>query len=144
MDMNEKADRLERIRHSASHVMADAVKRLYPGVKLGIGPAISDGFYYDLDFSECEVDGERKKDFLTPEDLPAIEKEMKSIIKEDLPFSKKNMKKEEALEFFREKGEIYKIELIETFPTRRFLSTNTVVSRIYVKALMLKLRERSG
>ncbi len=108
-------ERLERVRHSAAHVMADAVRRLYPEVKLAIGPAIAEGFYYDFDFSECEMHpGKRYHGhFLTPEDLPKIEKEMARIIEEDLSFEKKSVTKRKAREIFAEEEETYKLELLE-------------------------------
>lgn len=91
---------LDALRHSCSHVMADAVKRLFPDTKLAIGPAIEDGFYYDFD---------RKEPF-KPEDLAVIENEMSKIIKEDLEFKKEEVSKKEALKLFEK--EPYKIELI--------------------------------
>ncbi|MBU4313035.1 MAG: threonine--tRNA ligase [Candidatus Omnitrophica bacterium] len=91
---------LDALRHSCSHVMADAVKRLFPKVKLGIGPAIEDGFYYDFD----------KKDGFAPEDLVRIEKEMQGIIKADQEFKYSEISKKEALKLF--KKEPYKTELI--------------------------------
>ncbi|MFC1624417.1 threonine--tRNA ligase [Candidatus Omnitrophota bacterium] len=94
------AKNLEALRHSCSHVMADAVKKLFPKVKLGIGPAIEDGFYYDFD----------QKDGFVPEDLAKIEKEMTRIIKADVEFKQKEISKIEALKLF--KKEPYKIELI--------------------------------
>ena len=90
-------------RHTASHILAQAVKRLYPEVKLAIGPAVDDGFYYDFDV-------ENK---FTPEDLLKIESEMKKIIKENIPLEKSLISREEAIKYFKEKGEIYKVELIE-------------------------------
>ncbi len=90
-------------RHTAAHVMAHAVKRLYPDAKLGIGPAIEDGFYYDFD-----VDGR-----LTEEDLPKIEKIMAEIIREDLPLERKEMPKDEAVRLFSDMGETYKVDLLE-------------------------------
>ncbi|MFA4858877.1 MAG: threonine--tRNA ligase [Candidatus Margulisiibacteriota bacterium] len=98
-----KANALETIRHSTAHLMADAVKQLYPDVKLAIGPSIDTGFYYDFDM-------EHK---LTPEDLPKIEEKMKEIANQNLKFEKSEMDKEEAIKFFKEKGEIYKVELIK-------------------------------
>lgn len=89
--------------HTASHIMAQAVKRLYPETKLAIGPAIDNGFYYDFD-SEIAF---------TPEILEKIEAEMKKIVKEDLPLEKYEMEPQEALDYFKENGEIYKYELIE-------------------------------
>ncbi|MDD4957371.1 MAG: threonine--tRNA ligase [Candidatus Omnitrophica bacterium] len=113
--MSEKEGRLEKIRHSAAHIMADAVKKLYPGVKLGIGPSISDGFYYDFDFSGCAKNGDNGKDgnMLSLEALPAIEKEMERIIKADLPFSREEIGKEKAVDLFKAEGEIYKLEIID-------------------------------
>jgi threonyl-tRNA synthetase len=104
---------LEKIRHSAAHVMADAVCKLYPGVKTGIGPAIEEGFYYDFDFSGCRKNDESTGDFLTPEDLPAIEKEMRDIIRKKLPFEREKISKKEAMEFFTKRKETYKLELLE-------------------------------
>jgi len=97
---------LDVVRHSASHVMAQAVKRLFPEVKLGIGPAIKDGFYYDFDL-------DRK---FAEEDLPKIEAVMKEIIREQYPFTREDLKKEDALKLFRDRGELYKCEIIEAIP----------------------------
>lgn len=94
---------LEILRHTASHVLAQAVKRLYPQAKLGIGPAIKDGFYYDIDFA----------DPISEEELPRIEGEMRRIVEEDLPISRREMSKEEAKALFESLGETYKLELIE-------------------------------
>ncbi len=94
---------LEIIRHSASHIMAQAVQHLYPGVKFAIGPAIENGFYYDFDLP----------DPLKPEDLAKIEAEMARIIKEDLPFRRSEVSKKEALELFQKSGAKYKQELVE-------------------------------
>lgn len=94
---------LEVLRHSASHLLAQAVKRLYPGTKLGIGPAIKDGFYYDLDVPQQ----------ISEEALLKIEQEMRRIVKENLPITRKVLTKEEAKALFAEKEEIYKLELIE-------------------------------
>ena len=96
-------DPLYALRHSAAHVMAQAVKRLYPQVKLAIGPPIEDGFYYDLDLPVQ----------LTDEDLPKIEAEMAKIIKEDLPFQQSFMTKPEAVKSFAARAETYKLELID-------------------------------
>lgn len=95
---------LEILRHSTSHVMAQAVKHLYPDVKLAIGPAIKDGFYYDFDFT----------DKLTSDDLPKIEEEMKKIIDKDQSFERYTMSRSEAIDYFKKKGEVFKVELIET------------------------------
>ncbi|MGB2705960.1 MAG: threonine--tRNA ligase [Candidatus Omnitrophota bacterium] len=94
---------LEALRHSTSHIMADAVKQLYPKAKLGIGPAIADGFYYDFDIEEP----------IKPEDLPKIEGAMKKIIKENREFICQEIPKKEAISLFKKLGENYKLELIE-------------------------------
>jgi len=93
----------EAYRHTASHVMAQAVKRLYPDAKLAIGPAIEDGFYYDFGL----------EDAFKPEDFAAIEEEMSRIVAEDLPVRRRVLSREEAVALFRERGEPYKVELIE-------------------------------
>ena len=98
---------LEKLRHSASHIMANAVKALYPGVKLGIGPAIEDGFYYDFDREESFV----------PEDLAKIEKKMREIVSMKDKYNKETMKKEEAHKLFEKMGEKYKTELIKELET---------------------------
>ena len=98
----DSAEGKEIYRHSASHIMAHAVKDLFPEVKLAIGPAIEDGFYYDFD---------RETPFST-EELEKIEKRMQEIIKKGSPFIRKVMSKAEAAIFFKEKGEVYKVELI--------------------------------
>ena len=92
--------------HTTSHIMAQAIKRLYPGVKLAIGPSVADGFYYDVD-SETP---------LTAEDLVKIEAEMKKIVKEALPITRFTKSREEAIAYFKEKQEPYKVELIEDLP----------------------------
>ena len=93
-------------RHTASHILAQAVKRLWPEVKLAIGPAVENGFYYDFDTERM----------LTPEDLLDLEAEMKKIIKENLPIERFVLSREEALDFFGTANEPYKIELIEDLP----------------------------
>ena len=97
-------------RHTASHVMAQAVKRLYPSAKLAIGPAIENGFYYDFDLQQP----------FTPEDLEKIEAEMKKIIKENLKLERFTLPRAEALEFM--KDEPYKVELIRDLPEDAELS----------------------
>ena len=97
---------LDRLRHSASHILAQAVKRLFPDAKLGIGPAIQDGFYYDFDLGRN----------FTEEDLIKLEGVMKEIIKSDFPFVCDEMEKKAAVEFFRKRGEDYKCEIIESIP----------------------------
>lgn len=96
---------LEVLRHSTAHVMAQAVKRLYPEAKLAIGPAIENGFYYDFDVDTP----------FSPEDLAAIEREMQKIIEEDLEFHRETVAKDEALERLRSQNEVYKVELLEGF-----------------------------
>ena len=100
------------LRHTASHVMAQAVKRLWPEAKLAIGPAIDKGFYYDIDMEHT----------LTPEDLGKIEKEMSRIVKENLPITKSVMSRQEAIEFFKSKNEDYKVELIQDLPEDAVIS----------------------
>ncbi len=96
---------LRVIRHTASHVMAEAVQRLFPGAKIAIGPAIDDGFYYDFDAEP-----------FSREDLDRIEAEMKKIIKEGHALERQTMPREEAIRFMQEKGEPFKVELIEDLP----------------------------
>ena len=102
-------------RHTASHIMAQAVKRLYPDAKLAIGPAVDDGFYYDFDV-------ETK---FTPEDLAKIEAEMKKIVKEDIKLERSYKSRNEAVEFFKEKNEPYKVELAEDIPEGEDISFYT-------------------
>lgn len=97
------AEGLEILRHSASHVMAQAVGELFPGTKFAIGPAIETGFYYDFEIP--------KK--LTPEDLEKIEKKMKEIVKKDLPFERLEMSREDAIDIMEKEGEKYKVELLK-------------------------------
>ena len=100
------------LRHTASHILAQAVKRLWPEAKLAIGPAIDKGFYYDIDMEHT----------LTPEDLGKIEKEMSRIVKENLPITKSVMSRQEAIEFFNAKNEDYKVELIQDLPEDAVIS----------------------
>ncbi|MCI8960576.1 MAG: threonine--tRNA ligase [Lachnospiraceae bacterium] len=100
------AEGLAALRHSASHVMAQAVKRLYPSAKLAIGPSIADGFYYDIDFETP----------LAAEDMEKIEAEMKKIVKEALAIERFTLPREEAIALMKEKEEPYKVELIEDLP----------------------------
>ncbi len=94
---------LEVLRHSTSHVMAAAVKELFKGVKVTIGPPIEDGFYYDFDFSRG----------FTPEDLNAIEAKMSEIVRQDVPFLRREVDRKEAIRIFQKMGETYKVELIQ-------------------------------
>lgn len=102
----DSSDALEVLRHSTAHLMAQAIKRLYKNVKLGVGPVIEGGFYYDIDLEES----------LSPEDLPVIEKEMKKIINENLDIVRKEVSRNEAVEMFKEIDDEYKLELIEAIP----------------------------
>jgi len=91
-------------RHSAAHLMAEALEKLYPGTKFGIGPALENGFYYDVELPDGKV--------ITDEDFPAIEKKMLEIARENHPYERKEVSKKEALEYFNQKGDNYKAELI--------------------------------
>src|SRR5215207_11089765 len=97
---------LELIRHDCAHVLAEAVQELFPGTQVTIGPVIENGFYYDF---------YRNQPF-TPEDFPPIEKKMREIIQRDKPFTKRVMDRGEAKEFFRNKGEMFKVELVDAIP----------------------------
>jgi len=103
----EEQPRLHALRHSASHVMAQAVVELFPGTKLAIGPPIEDGFYYDFDTDHR----------FTPEDLPRIEEKMREIVAEDARFERITMARSEAQELLKEQNEPYKLELLEAIPT---------------------------
>ncbi|HEY3992673.1 MAG TPA: threonine--tRNA ligase [Ktedonobacteraceae bacterium] len=94
---------IQRMRHSAAHVMAEAVQEIFPDAKFAIGPAIEDGFYYDFDLPRP----------LTPEDLPDIEQRMAKIVAGKYPFLRDRWARDKALEYFKEKGQLYKVELIE-------------------------------
>ena len=98
---------LENMRHTLSHVLAAAVKELYPSVKLGIGPAIDNGFYYDIDFGKTKI---------SDTDLPKIEKKMHEIAKQNLKMQKRIVSRDEALKWAKESGQKYKTELIEELP----------------------------
>ena len=104
--VKEAEDVLPIIRHTASHVLAQAVQRLYPGTKLAIGPAIDDGFYYDFD----------KEGGFSPEDLEKLEAEMKKIVKENLKIETYTLPRQEAIDFLKSKGEDYKVMLVEDLP----------------------------
>ncbi|WP_163539717.1 threonine--tRNA ligase [Gracilibacillus sp. YIM 98692] len=97
---------LEILRHSTAHLMAQAIKRLYDNVKLGVGPTIENGFYYDIDMEET----------ITPEDLPRIEKEMKRIVDENLEVVRKEVTRDEAKKMYEELGDDLKLELLEAIP----------------------------
>jgi threonyl-tRNA synthetase len=104
--MHDSKEGLEMTRHTNAHVLAQALKRLYPEVKLGIGPVIENGFYYDVDMEHT----------LTPEDLPVIEKEMKKIVNENLPLQRKEVSREEAIAIFEGINDHLKLELIRDLP----------------------------
>lgn len=106
-DKTEHYGPLQRLRHSAAHIMADAVQSLFPGTKLGIGPAIDTGFYYDFDAPRP----------FTQEDLLKIEAKMQEIVSRNEAFIREEVKKNEALEFFKKRGEPYKLEIIEALPS---------------------------
>jgi threonyl-tRNA synthetase len=106
------ADGLEILRHSTSHLMAHAVKELFPEAQVTIGPVIENGFYYDFAY---------KRPF-TPEDLAAIEKRMGEIAKRDLPVARQEMPRDEAVQFFRDQGEVYKAEIIASIPSAEPIS----------------------
>lgn len=104
---------LEKMRHTLSHVLAAAVRELYPNAKFGIGPAIDTGFYYDIDFGDAKV---------SEADLPKIEKKMREIIKRKLPMTKRVVSKSEALDWARDNKQDYKVELIEELPENEEIS----------------------
>ncbi len=103
IDVNTKKG-LEILRHSAAHIMAQAVSHIFKDAKFSIGPAIENGFYYDMDLGRT----------LNEDDLKNIEKEMKKIVSANYPFSRRELKKQEALEYFKNKGDEYKVEIIES------------------------------
>ena len=105
----------EALRHTSSHILAQAVSRLFPEAKFGIGPAIANGYYYDIDSAHVFV----------PEDLEKIQAEMEKIVKEDLPLKKSILSREDAIQFFADKGEIYKVELIRDLPEDAEISLYT-------------------
>ena len=106
-------DNLEKMRHTLSHVLAAAVQELYPGVKFGIGPAIDNGFYYDIDFGDAKI---------SDADLAKIEKKMRGIIARKLPMTKRVSSKSEALDWARDNKQDYKIELIKELPEKEEIS----------------------
>ena len=108
----EDPEGLFTLRHTASHVMAQAIQHLFPGAKFAIGPAIDDGFYYDLDSDHV----------FSQEDFAAIEKEMSKIVKENIPLVKKVLPRDEALQYFKDKGQDYKVMLIEDLPEEETIS----------------------
>lgn len=111
----ESSEGLHAIRHTAAHIMAQAIQHLFPDTKFAIGPAIANGFYYDLDSEHVFV----------PEDLIAIEKEMAKIVKANLPLVRSELPRSEALKMFADKDEKYKVELINDLPEDAVISTYT-------------------
>jgi threonyl-tRNA synthetase len=105
-------DGLEVLRHSCAHLMAQAVQQLFPTAQVTIGPVIEDGFFYDFAFERP----------FTPEDLEKIEKKMVDLTSQNQPVSRSLMTRDEAVEFFRAKGETYKVEIIEGIPSNQDLS----------------------
>src|ERR1700737_4738983 len=97
---------IQRMRPSAAHIMAEAVQEIFPDARFAIGPAIEDGFYYDFDLPRA----------LTPDDLSEIEQRMAQIVAGKYPFLRDRWPREKALEYFRNKGQIYKVEIIENLP----------------------------
>lgn len=115
---------IEIIRHSTAHVMAQAVKRIYGNVKLAIGPTVKNGFYYDFDLDTP----------LTHGDIEKIEEEMNKIINEDLKFKRKDVSREEALKLMSEKGEDYKVQLINVLmKVKIFLYMSKEILQIFVE-----------
>jgi len=111
----DSAEGREVYRHSSTHIMAQAVKELFPSAQLTIGPALEDGFYYDFAFDRP----------FTPEDLTKIEERVGEIIRRNLPIARREFSKSEAIEFFRSRGERYKVELIEGFPNGESITAYT-------------------
>ena len=109
------AEGLHAIRHTCAHIMAQAIQHLFPDVKFAIGPAIANGFYYDLDSEHV----------FTPEDLQAIEKEMAKIVKQNIPLVRAEIPRQQALDMFAAKDEKYKVELITDLPEDAVISTYT-------------------
>ena len=106
------AEGLEIIRHSTSHLMAQAVKELFPTAQVTIGPAIENGFYYDFKFERA----------FTPEDLTAIEARMHELVKKDISIERSEMDRDAAVKFFQDMGEHYKAEIIESIPSGEVIS----------------------
>ena len=106
---------LEVIRHSSAHLLAQAVKLLYPQAQVTIGPMIDNGFYYDFAFERS----------FTPEDLQKIEKKMKELVGQNIPVSRQLMPRDKAVQFFKDQGEAYKAEIIQSIPDNEALSLYT-------------------
>src|SRR5215472_16850396 len=106
LDQSVQYSPVQRMRHSAAHVMAEAVQEIFPGARFAIGPAIEDGFYYDMELPRA----------LTPDDLPAIEERMRASIAADHPFVHSRWARKKAVEYFRQHDQPYKIEIIDNLP----------------------------
>lgn len=116
-----ETERVDRMRHTLSHVMATALTEMYPGIQFGVGPAIKDGFYYDVDLSKVKTkDGEIAK--ISDTDLAKIEKKMKEIIARGFEMQYSEKSREEAIAWAKEKGQGFKVELIEELPERETIS----------------------
>ena len=119
-------EKLQTVRHSCAHVMAQAIKRIFPGTKIAIGPAIDNGFYYDFDFPEGKK--------ITESDFAAVEKEMRKILAGNFDFVRKEVSKEEALKIFAD--EPYKVELIKDLEDgiiEKLLDTKSIIDDYLVK-----------
>ena len=119
--VNLETQHVERMRHTLSHVMAAALTEMYPGIEFGVGPAIKDGFYYDVDLSKVKgSDGEAVK--ISDADLPKIEKKMRGIIARGFEMQYSEKDREAALAWAKENGQEYKVELIEELPEGEVIS----------------------
>ncbi|MCB1587411.1 MAG: TGS domain-containing protein, partial [Xanthomonadales bacterium] len=105
-------DALDIIRHSTAHLLAQATQRLFPGAQVTIGPVVDNGFYYDFAYERA----------FTPDDLAAIEAEMRKLSEQKMPLARSVMARDEAVRFFLDKGEVYKAEIIESIPANEDLS----------------------
>ena len=113
----------DTLRHTASHIMAQAIQHLYPGVKFAIGPSIENGFYYDLDTEHR----------FTQDDFGAIEAEMAKIVKENLPITKEILSRADALKMFKDAGQDYKVELIRKMPSSPSIAKATSTTSVPVR-----------
>ena len=125
---------LDILRHSTAHLMAQAVKELFPEVKLAIGPAIEQGFYYDFS----------KETPFTPEDLPRIEERMQALSRQKIPIVREEVLREEAINLFTSQGESFKVECCRNFPSRRFPSTDRGISSICAAVLICRPLTRAA
>ena len=125
-------EKLQIVRHSCAHVMAEAILNLYPGTKIAIGPAIDNGFYYDFDFPEGTK--------FTETDFPAVEKEMRKILAGNHEFVRKEVSKEEALKLFADQD--YKVELINDLPADATITTSGISAMIPARSAWRSLPMR--